>query len=350
MREFDINKLVKRAIKELRPYEVKEIPCSVKLDANESPYGFEYCIRSIKDIKTNRYPDPEAKELRKVMAKRWGISLDNILHGNGSDELIHYIITTFGGPVLYPVPTFSMYGIISRALGEKTIEVPLTKEFDIDLPETLKRIKREKPKLVFLSSPNNPTGNCLSSEAILKITKDSRAIVVIDEAYQPFASKKGFLPLLKDYRNLLIIRTLSKIGLAALRVGFLIGDKEIIGEINKVRLPFNVNSYSQAIALRILRERGLIERAVKRIVYERERLFSVMSSIRGIKPYPSEANFILFKVKNPDVVYKGLLKKGILIRNMDNQIKGCLRVTVGSEKENSLFLKALEAISYSDDI
>lgn len=344
MKEFDINKLIKPSIRALKPYEVRETPCSVKLDANESPYDFGDYIKNLKDIKTNRYPDPEAKELRKVVAKRWGISLDSILHGNGSDELIHYIVTTFGGPVLYPVPTFSMYGIISKALGEKTIEVPLTEEFDIELSRTFKSIKEKKPRLIFLSSPNNPTGNCFSSEAILKIIEDSKAIVVVDEAYQPFASKKGFLPLLKDYRNLLIMRTLSKIGLAALRVGFLIGKPEIINEINKVRLPFNVNSYSQAIALRILKEKGLIEKVIKMIVSEREKLSAAMSMIEGVKPYPSEANFILFKVNNPEKVYNSLLKRGILIRNMGSQVKASLRVTVGTKKENSLFLNTLKDI------
>lgn len=344
MREFDINKLVKRAIKELRPYEVKEIPCSVKLDANESPYGFEDYIRNLKDIKTNRYPDPEAKELRTAVAKRWGISPENIMHGNGSDELIHYIVTTFGGPVLYPVPTFSMYGIISKALGEREIDVPLTEDFDIDIQQTLKTIKKEGPRIIFLSSPNNPTGNCFSTEAMLRIIEESRAIVVVDEAYQPFASKKGFLPFLRDYRNLLIMRTLSKIGLAALRVGFLIGRPEIINEINKVRLPFNVNSYSQAIAIRILKEKGLIEKVIKNIVSERERLYSDLSMIKGVKPYPSEANFILFKVEKSEKVYRALQKKGILIRNLDSQVKGCLRVTVGTEQENVLFLNALKEV------
>lgn len=344
MKEFDIDKLVKRAIKELKPYEVKEIPCSVKLDANESPYGFEDYIKNLKDIKTNRYPDPEAKELRTAVAKRWGISPENIMHGNGSDELIHYIVTTFGGPVLYPVPTFSMYGIISKALGEREIEVPLTEDFDIDIPQTLKTIKKEGPRIIFLSSPNNPTGNCFSTEAMLKIIEESRAIVVVDEAYQPFASKKGFLPFLRDYGNLLIMRTLSKIGLAALRVGFLIGRPEIINEINKVRLPFNVNSYSQAIAIRILKEKGLIEKVIKNIVSERERLYSDLSMIKGVKPYPSEANFILFKVEKPEKVYRALQKKGILIRNLDNQVKGCLRVTVGTEQENVLFLNTLKEV------
>lgn len=343
----DIKKLIKPEIRALKAYEAKEIPCLVKLDANESPYGFERQITSLKDIKTNRYPNPEARELRKVVARRWGIPSDNILHGNGSDELIYYIITTFGGPVLYPVPTFSMYGIISKALGERIIEIPLTREFDIDIDRTLKEIRKKRPRLIFISSPNNPTGNCFSSEAILRIIEDSGAIVVVDEAYQPFSSRKGILPFIKDYKNLLIMRTLSKIGLAALRVGFLIGEPEILAEINKVRLPFNVNSYSQAIAVRILKEKGLIDRAIKDITSERERLFSALSGIKGVKPYPSEANFILFKVDHPEKVYRALLKRGILIRNMDSQIRGCLRVTVGTERENSLFLDNLKEIMKS---
>lgn len=344
MRATEIKRLIRPAIRTLKPYEAKEIPCSVKLDANESPYGFEDYIDSLRDIKTNRYPDPGARELRRVVARRWGILPDSILHGNGSDELIHYIVTTFGGPVLYPVPTFSMYGIIARASGERTIEVPLTEDFDIDLKQTMNAIRKERPSLIFLSSPNNPTGNCFSSEAMLKIIESSRAIVIIDEAYQPFASRAGFIPLLKDYNNLLIMRTLSKIGLASLRVGFLIGNPEIIREINKVRLPFNVNSYSQAIAIRILKKKGLVEKSIKKISTERERLYSALSRIRGIKPYPSEANFILFKVKNPGKVYRALLKKGILVRNMDSLVKGCLRVTVGTERENSLFLEEIEKI------
>lgn len=344
MKKIDVKRLIKPSIRALNAYNAKEIPCKIKLDANESPSGFERYITSLKDIKTNRYPDPEARELRRVVARRWGISSDNILHGNGSDELIHYIVTTFGGPVLYPVPTFSMYGIITKALGERTIEIPLTEGFDIDISGTLRAIKKERPRLIFLSSPNNPTGNCFSSEAILRIIEESGAIVVVDEAYQPFSSKKGFLPLLEDYKNLLIMRTLSKIGLAALRVGFLIGIPEMIAEINKVRLPFNVNSYSQAFSIRVLKEKELVDRTIRSIVSERDKLFSAMSEIRGVEPYPSEANFILFKVQAPERVYKALLKRGILIRNMDSQIRGCLRVTVGTERENSIFLDNLREI------
>jgi histidinol-phosphate aminotransferase len=341
---MDIKEFVRSNIRSLSAYEAKEIPCKVKLDANESPYGFRNALKVASGIKTNRYPDPEARRLKKVVAKGMGIKQGNILHGNGSDELIYYLIVTFGGPVLYPVPTFSMYGIISQALGEKKIAIPLDKMFDLNMDKILSAIRNEKPKLIFLSSPNNPTGNCFSSERIFKIIEASSGIVIIDEAYQPFASDKGFMPMLKDYENLVIIRTLSKIGLAGLRVGFLIADEEIINEVNKVRLPFNVNSVSQTIALEVLKNRKLLNSYIRSIVSEREKLFNEMSKIKGIKPCPSEANFILFKSENPDRIYKRLLKKGVLIRNMKGVVIGCLRVTVGTPKENRIFINALKEI------
>ena len=350
MKRVDIQRLIRPVINRLQAYEAKEIPSRIKLDANESPYGIEKDLSGvIRALKSNRYPDPEAKELKKTIGKRFGVSSNNILVGNGSDEIIYYLITAFGGPVLYPTPTFSMYGVISQTLGAKNIEIPLDKEFDIDLDKTLRAIRKEKPKLVFLSSPNNPTGNCFSAERILKIIDSSlvtrnQSLVVVDEAYQPFSSEKGFLPFLKDYKNLVIMRTLSKIGMAALRLGFLIGDPEIIEQVNKVRLPFNVNSVSQAIAVEVLKDKKWLDSAIKKIASERERLLNELEKIKGIRPFPSEANFILFKVKNPDKVYNSLLKKGILVKNMNSVVKGCLRVTVGTLEENSAFIKALKRI------
>lgn len=341
---MDINKFVRPNIRSLSAYEAKDIPCKVKLDANESPYGFKDALKVVKSINTNRYPDPAAKELKKLVSMELRLRTENIMHGNGSDELIYYLITTFGGPVLYPVPTFSMYGIISQAFGEKRIAIPLDKEFDLELEKILKAIKKQKPKLIFLSSPNNPTGNCFSSDRILKIIEASNGIVVVDEAYQPFASDKGFMPMLKDYKNLVIMRTLSKIGLAGLRVGFLIADGEIINEVNKVRLPFNLNSLSQAVAVKVLKNKKALKSYTKSIISERGRLFSEMAKIKGIKPYPSEANFILFRVKEPDKIYKRLLKRGILVRNMNGVVNNCLRVTVGTPEENRIFLNAMKEV------
>lgn len=350
---MNIRRLVRPNVRFMSPYNAKEIPCKVKLDANESPYsafsvqrlafGVEKIFQTL-----NRYPDPEGKKLKKILSENLNLKPENILLGNGSDELIYYLITTFGGPVLYPTPTFSMYGIITQAIGEKRIEIPLDKEFDLDMKRILTAIRKEKPKLIFLSSPNNPTGNCFSSDRILKIIEATSSLVprpssiaIVDEAYQLFSSNRGFLPILKDYKNLVILRTLSKIGLAGLRVGFLIADKEIINEVNKVRLPFNLNSLSQAIAIETLKDRKAMQMYIKLIISERKRLFSELAKISGIRPYPSEANFILFRVKDSDRIYIGLLKKGILIRNMKGVVDGCLRVTVGTPEENRIFIKTL---------
>lgn len=341
---MDIKKLVKREVFALKAYNAKEVPCRIKLDANESPYGFTDAVSKTSGIKTNRYPDPEAKALKRLIAKDLGVKTENILFGNGSDELIYYLITTFGGPVSCPVPTFSMYGIIGQALGEKKIEVPLDNDFDLDIDRFLVAIKKGIPKLVFLSSPNNPTGNCFSTDRILKIIEASQGLVIVDEAYQPFASETGMLPLLKDYRNLVIMRTLSKIGLAALRLGFMIADPEIIEEVNKVRLPFNVNTFSQTVATAVLKGKKELRAFIKTVVTERERLLDGLEKIEGITPFPSEANFVLFRVHDPDFVYAALLKKGILLRNIKDVVKGCLRVTVGTPRENIAFLKALKEI------
>lgn len=340
-----IKSLVKKSVSSLNAYNAQEIPCRVKLDANESPFGFGGTLEAVEKIHTNRYPDPEAKRLRTLVARNLGVLEENVLQGNGSDELIYYLITTFGGPVLFPVPTFSMYGIIAQALGEEKIGVPLDGQFDIDLAGTLAAIKREKPKLIFLSSPNNPTGNCYSSEKILKIVDAAGGLVVIDEAYQPFSSLRGFLPMLPDYRNLVIMRTLSKVGLAALRLGFLVAHSEVITEVNRVRLPFNVNALSQAVAVRALKEKKRMNTFVREIVAERKRLIREMEKIAGVRPYPSEANFILFEAGDAGNVYHLLLRKGILVRNMDEAVPGCLRVTVGTRRENEAFLKALGAVA-----
>lgn len=344
MKTIDFTKLARPNIRSLKPYEAREIPCKVKLDANESPYSLPADkIFQAKNIinRLNRYPDPEAKKLKKTIPKNLKVNTDSILLGNGSDELIYYLITAFGGPVLYPVPTFSMYGIISQACGEKGIEIPLDKGFDLDTDKMLAAVRKYNPKLIFLSSPNNPTGNCFSADRMLKIIEASKGIVVVDEAYQPFSSEKGFLPLLNDYKNLAILRTLSKIGFAALRVGFLIGDPGLIKEVNKVRLPFNLNALSQNIALEAFRWKKLMDSQIKNITSERERLFEELDKITGISPYPSEANFILFKAKNANAVYQRLIKEGVLIRNLGSAIKDALRVTIGTPEENNFFIKAL---------
>jgi histidinol-phosphate aminotransferase len=196
-----------------------------------------------------------------------------------------------------------------------------------------------------LSYPNNPTGNCFSEERILRIIKGCDFPVVVDEAYYDF-SKKTFLPYLKKHKNLIILRSLSKIGLAGLRIGILIADKGIVKELNKVRLPYNLNSFSQVIASVVLRNRKPIDTQIDTIISERERLIDKMKGIGSIKAYPSDSNFILFKTNNAEKIFKGLIDRGILIRNMNKpgRLKNCLRVTIGTPEENEEFLRALREL------
>lgn len=338
---MDIRSLIRKPVRKLRPYEPKLYDVPVKLDANELPYGFEDFLKEALSVKTNRYPDPYGRALKKAASRLWKVPVSNMLLGNGSDELIYYIIGAFGGPVMYPVPTFSMYGIIAAGLGEKTISLKLDKDFDIPLRRFLSAIHKHHPKVIFLSIPNNPTGNAFSKDRVEAILRSTKGVVVIDEAYQPFSST-NYLPFLKRYPNLLIMRTLSKVGFAGLRVGFLIANKEVIEVVNRLRLPFNVNALSQAIARVALEKFGPVRERIETVKKQRDVLYSEMKEIEGIEPFPSEANFILFRTKAPKKVFNGLLKRGVLVRDLTGEIPGCLRVTVGSPEENQVFLKALK--------
>jgi histidinol-phosphate aminotransferase len=359
-RKNRIINLIRDDVRRLKAYEAPEISCEVKLDAHENPYPLpgkirEKVLKALSPVFLNRYPDSGAKELKKIIATQFGVKVENIMLGNGSDELIQAIIAAFGGSpgkVLYPVPTFSMYRIISKSLGQIPIEVPLEKDFDLDIASMLSSIKKERPGVIFLSYPNNPTGNFFSREKIIEIIEKAEAAVVLDEAYFDF-SKRTFLPLLKKYENLIILRSLSKIGLAGLRVGVLIARPEVVKEINKVRLPYNVNSLSQAVARVVLENRKEIDRQIKEIIKERERLYKELLGINGIKPFPTEANFILFRTsKSADKVYQGLINNGVLIRNMNQStgsfgkglLSNCLRVTIGTPEENRFFLNALKGV------
>lgn len=349
MSEFNLQKIVRDNIKKLKPYEIKELPCKIKLDANESPFPVKLSqIVSEIEIPLNRYPDPEAMELREALSKKLKINAKNIIVGNGSDELIYYLILVFGGAVVYPVPTFAMYGIISQAIGVDKIECPLDKNFDIDFEKMKKIINTKKPHLIFLSSPNNPTGNTFSTDkmlGIIELAQKKSCIVVVDEAYQPFSSKRGFLSFIKEFDNLVILRTFSKIGLAGLRVGYLIGSEDVIKEINKVRLPYNLDALSQFIAKEALTNYySKINSFIKEIIKERKRMLKELSKIKNIQAFPTEANFILFKVRESKKVSKQLAERGILIRDLSSSIKNCLRVTIGTKEENNQFLNALKNI------
>ncbi len=339
-------------IRTLAPYTLTHKEARVKLDANESPFGPSEEIQGeieaqLAGIAIHRYPDPDATTLKSALAGFLQIPADRLLLGNGSDELIGYLITTFagkGGGVLYPTPTFSMYGIIAASLGQKTIEIPLEKDFQITTDRFLAALRKVSPEIIFLASPNNPTGREFPEELVIPVLKETDAVVVLDEAYIDFAGHDGYLRLLDQYPNLVILRTLSKIGMAALRLGILTASPEILREVNKVRLPYNINTFSQTAATVLLRHERSLREQIATIVSERDRLFAALLKTPQLSPIPSTANFILFRTDEADRLFDHLLQAGILIRNLNapGPLAGCLRVTIGTPEENEEFLSHLQ--------
>jgi len=352
---MNTKKFTRSDLANLRPYQVKDVKYRIKMDANENPFDIPKEIKSLLaqellELPLNRYPDAAAKELRAKLSARLSVNIDQIVVGNGSDELITYLITAFGRndtKIVYPTPTFSMYEILSRAMGVETKGVPLTDNFEIPVDELISQLKADGTNIVFLSRPNNPTGNCFDEQAIIELIQQANTLVVLDEAYYEF-SKKTFLPLLGQYPNLIILRTFSKAyGLAGLRIGYMIAHQEITTEVQKVRLPYNLNSFSQKVALRLMEYQTQAEEQIELIKKERDRIFKELSTFKGICPHPTEANFVLFRTQtDADTVFERLLGEGILIRNLNKSgpLKNCLRVTVGIPEENDAFLTALEQI------
>ncbi len=347
----DIIKLIRPSVRKLKAYSIDETPIRIKLDAMENPYPMpEDVRREIADAAwnalINRYPDPTGKNLKQAISDLWGMDPSRMLLGNGSDELIQAIILAFGGPVLIPMPTFAMYEISARALSQDAVTVPLGKDFGLDADKLIKKAKQKKAKVIFLACPNNPTGNRFSEEAVRKILDKADAAVVIDEAYFSF-SGKTCLPFLDRHPNMIILRTLSKIGFAGLRIGILTAAPKVIEELNKLRLPYNINTLSQAAAVVALRHRDVLDQQISLLISERERLYNALSGMRGITAYPSETNFILIRTtRDAAGIYKRLKQRGILVKNLNRPglLKNCLRVTVGTPEENSEFLAALKTI------
>ena len=344
---------VRGEIRALSAYSVPRYETRIKLDGNESPFSLprEVCekvLDKLRGIDVNRYPDPEAAELRSLISGINGFPPGGILLGNGSDELIGMLITAFSGGtgrVLYPTPTFSMYGISGRALGREVLEAELDHNFDLDLDRITALIAKKDPDLIFLASPNNPTGNAYSADRIREIIGLSKGVVVVDEAYSDF-SGYTFLPLIKKHENLIILRTLSKVGFAGLRLGILYGREGLVHEINKVRYPYNINSLTQGAAEVILRNHEFVSENIQLIVRERDRVYKALSGMTGVEAYPSDANFILFKVGDADSVFKALIDRDVLIRNFNKpgRLGNCMRVTIGTPYENDSFLNALAGI------
>ncbi len=348
-----IESRVSQKIRDISPYSVPHFNCKVRLDGNESPFSLpkevqEKVDRAIKEIDINRYPDPEAKRLIEIISGVCEFPKEGILLGNGSDELIGMLITTFSngtGRVLCPTPTFSMYRLAGLAMGADIIETALDENFDIDLYETISMIENNDPDLIFLASPNNPTGNMYSADKIAEIISVAKGIVVVDEAYSDF-SGYTFLPLVKECENLVILKTLSKVGFAGLRIGKLFARDNLVNEINKVRYPYNINSLSQVVAEIVLENHEFVIENIQLIIRERDRIYKALSSLEQIKAYPSDANFIFFRVDDADSIFSKLVDKDILIRNFNRpgRLSGCMRVTIGTPEENDAFLSALGEI------
>ena len=354
MANLDLTNLVRPNVKSLKAYHVDNHDCKIKLHANENPFQLPHEILDLisagfKDFQFNRYPDSSCEQLRKAISNVAGIPQKNLIVGNGSDELLQLILQVFcepGDAVSFPDPSFAMYQILIKSMALKPVPFLLNDEWSFKADSFLKLAKQNKTKIVFFSFPNNPTGNCFSKGEIEKILNNFQGIIVLDEAYFDF-SQKTFKNRLTSNNNLIILRSLSKIGLASLRVGFAAAAPLIIQELNKVRLPYNSNSVSQMVAIKVLSRFNLIQKQINLIIQERKNLFAALSKLNEIKVFPSDSNFLLFKTsQGSSELFQKLAKKGILLRDLSShpKLKNYLRVTIGTPDENSKFLYEMKKI------
>lgn len=340
----DINNLVRENVRKLKPYScaMDEFKGStgIFLDANENPYG-----------KLNRYPDPWQKDLKKAISRFRGIPVKNIFLGNGSDEIIDLCFRVFCQPgtdkALTFSPTYGMYEVSASVNDVELIKVPLNQSFQIDIQKVTPLLSERNLKLIFICSPNNPTGNSMNIADIEFILSGCNSIVVIDEAYIDFSDKPSFRDMINKYPNLIVMQTFSKaFGLASVRVGVAFANKDIIQYFNKIKPPYNISANNQKLAYRKILRADKMDRQIKKILTEKNKLVSELSEI-GLTEhvYPSDANFLLVKVKDADKVYSELIKKKIITRNRNTVVKDCIRITVGKPSENRKLLRALKTIS-----
>jgi len=342
---MDINKLVRKNIQQLRPYSSArdefEGEASIFLDANENPYDTDY----------NRYPDPHQKQLKKRISELKKVNEEQIFLGNGSDEAIDLLLRAFCEPgkdeVLIPQPTYGMYAVSASINDVKINSASLTEDFDIDPEATLSAITPQT-KIIFLCSPNNPSGNLLTKEKVIEVIKSFVGLVVVDEAYIDFTNSLSLTESLNQYKNLVVLQTLSKAwGLAGLRLGICFASKEIISVLNKIKPPYNISSITQSLALERLQQVEIKNQQVKEIVDQREIMKARLSESKIVEHvYRSDSNFLLVQVKNTKKVYENLLTKGIVLRDRSNVIlcNDCLRITIGTSKENQLLLDELKKL------
>lgn len=354
--DADVARWIRPEVRALSSYHVTDPGECVKLDAMENPYSWppqvvEEWLERLRGVCVNRYPDPEARVLAARLRTAMAVPEDAaLLLGNGSDELIQIIalaVSDAGRTVLTPEPTFVIYRSVATVCGLRYASVPLrATDFALDMEAMRRAITRYQPAVIFLASPNNPTGNVFAAEEIAEIIDLAPGLVVIDEAYAPFA-RISVMDQVGCRENLLVMRTLSKVGLAGLRLGVLAGTAGCIRELNKIRLPYNVNTLTQVSAEFALTHQGLFDEQIRKIRHSRSELFRALQQRTAVHPWPSQANFLLFRVSacSAASLFDGLRARGVLIKNMDGSnplLANCLRVTVGTAAENRVFLNALD--------
>lgn len=352
-----IARWVRPEIRALNAYHVPPATGLIKLDAMENPYTWpdavvEEWLALLRDVSLNRYPDPAPQQLMASLRDFAGVPAEaEIMLGNGSDELIQMIALALTGPgrtALAAEPAFSMYRMISCFAGLEFVGVPLrADDFGLDLAAMLEAIAVHQPAVILLDYPNNPSGCLFDADAVRRVIEAAPGLVVVDEAYQAF-SGATMMPWLRDYPQLLILRTLSKMGLAGLRLGLLAGHPSLIAEIDKIRLPYNINVLTQVSAQFALGHREMLEDQAARIRADREKLYRGLCALPGLAVLPSHANFIFFRVPAGmgERVFAGLSARRVLIKNLGRSagLSDCLRVTVGAPDENEAFLAALDAV------
>lgn len=344
---FSIDQLVRKNVAQMKSYSSARDEYKTDgrkmtfLDANENPF----------ENGVNRYPDPQQNDLKAELAVQKGLKTENILLGNGSDEVLDLIFRAFCEPkqdnVITLPPTYGMYKVLANLNEVEDREVVLTEDFQPDLKTVYKNIDTGT-KIIFLCSPNNPTGNSFSETAVIDLLKNFKGLVVIDEAYIDFSEKPGWLNKLQEFPNLLITQTLSKAyGLAGIRLGICYASEEIIRVLNKIKPPYNINELTQKRALERLKNKEAVSQEIKELLQQRALLESKLMEIDFVqKVYPSDANFLLARVNDADTLYKQLLEKGIVVRNRSSQVlcENTIRFTVGTASENQELIKALKQI------
>jgi histidinol-phosphate aminotransferase len=344
---------VKKSIEVLKNYSVKEEEVKVRLNANESPYDIPMNIKNLLgDVllkeNLNRYPDSECYGFKERILKYTGLNIENIIVGNGSDEIIKMIIDAFVDKdevVVTHSPTFSMYKVTTNIAGGKVIE--LENQLDkIDIDKIIDLANENKAKVIFLCNPNNPTGTLISRKDIINVLENTNSLVVVDEAYYEFCGET-IIDKVNEYKNLIVLRTLSKaFGLAGIRLGYGAANKEVIEILNKVRSPYNVNRLSQRIGIFALDNKDIFLKNVKEITKERNRLIKEMKNIEYIQVFPSYSNFILIKSEKYKDILKRFREKEVGVREygVDGSLRNCIRISIGTKEENDIVLKVLEEV------